>query len=118
MVAVQRVVGSSAMRSSGFVLSAIAISRAGACRPTAVDNASARRAGSETPTSPEHLDGTRPGLAPGDRGAASDDLGDLVATGEDRVEAGHRLLEDHADRAAADVAHSSSSTFSRSRRGA
>ena len=31
-----------------------------------------------------------------------DALGDLVADGEDRVEAGHRVLEDHADPAAAD----------------
>ena len=32
-------------------------------------------------------------------------LGDLVADGEDRVQAGHRLLEDHRDAVAADVAH-------------
>jgi hypothetical protein len=30
---------------------------------------------------------------------------DLVADGEDRVEAGHRVLEDHADAGAADGAH-------------
>src|SRR5262245_53115331 len=32
-------------------------------------------------------------------------LGDLAADGEDRIEAGHRLLEDHADIVAADLAH-------------
>ena len=32
-------------------------------------------------------------------------LGDLVADGEHRVQAGHRLLEDHRDAVAADVAH-------------
>src|SRR5262245_13761298 len=34
-----------------------------------------------------------------------DGLLDLVADGEDRVERGHRLLEDHADLVAADLAH-------------
>ncbi len=34
-----------------------------------------------------------------------DRLADLVADGEDRVERGHRLLEDHCDLGAADVAH-------------
>ena len=32
-------------------------------------------------------------------------LGDLVADGEHRIKAGHRLLEDHRDAIAADVAH-------------
>ena len=32
-------------------------------------------------------------------------LGDLIADGEHRVQAGHRLLEDHRDAVAADVAH-------------
>jgi len=32
-------------------------------------------------------------------------LGDLAADGEDRIEARHRLLEDHADIVAADLAH-------------
>src|SRR5262249_56313181 len=32
-------------------------------------------------------------------------LGDLAADGEDRIEAGHRLLEDHTDIVAADLAH-------------
>ena len=32
-------------------------------------------------------------------------LGDLVAHGEDRIERGHRLLEDHGDLVAADLAH-------------
>ncbi len=32
-------------------------------------------------------------------------LGDLVADGEHGVQAGHRLLEDHRDAVAADVAH-------------
>jgi len=32
-------------------------------------------------------------------------LGDLVADGEDRIERGHRLLEDHGDAVASDIAH-------------
>jgi hypothetical protein len=32
-------------------------------------------------------------------------LGDLIAHGEHRIEAGHRLLEDHRDAAAAQAAH-------------
>ena len=35
----------------------------------------------------------------------ADRLGDLVADGVDRVEAGHRLLEHHGDVVAADAAH-------------
>ena len=36
---------------------------------------------------------------------SDDRLDDLVADGVDRIEAGHRLLEDHGDLAAADLAH-------------
>ncbi len=45
------------------------------------------------------------GLAPRQAAMQNQRFGNLVADGEDRIERGHRLLEDHADRAAADLAH-------------
>ena len=55
------------------------------------------------PTSCEHLDGPVPQASRVELLVERDRLGDLVADGEDRVERGHRLLEDHRDRVAADV---------------
>ena len=53
----------------------------------------------------EHLDSPPPRLAGGDPGVEQDRLLDLAADGRHRVEARHRLLEDHADLAAAQRAH-------------
>ncbi len=53
----------------------------------------------------EHLDGARVcGLAV-ELHVRADALGQLVLHGEDRVQAGHRLLEDHRDLVAANAAH-------------
>ena len=43
------------------------------------------------------------------------DLGDLLAHGQQRVQAAHRLLEDHADLVAANRPHRGSDNSSRSR---
>ena len=53
----------------------------------------------------EHLDGAVPRVAPAHARVHARDFGDLVADGEDRIERRHRLLEDHRDAIAADVAH-------------
>ena len=54
----------------------------------------------------QHLDrrGARASRRP-DPLVEQDRLDDLVADGEDRVERGHRLLEDHRDLVAADLPH-------------
>ena len=65
----------------------------------------ARRLASGMPTTPQHLDRAIPRLAAADRGVLLYGLGDLIAAGEDRIERGHRLLEDHAHLVASDVAH-------------
>src|SRR6185437_2192131 len=52
----------------------------------------------------QHLDGALARLAPPGRAVAQDDLGDLVAHGKSRIERGHRLLKDHGERRAAQVA--------------
>src|SRR3990172_1900698 len=54
---------------------------------------------------PEHLDGLRPGFFFAQPLMQLDRLADLVADGEDRIERGHRLLKDHRDLVAADLAH-------------
>jgi hypothetical protein len=53
----------------------------------------------------EHLDGAVPRLALGPGGVLLDGLRDLLPAGEHRVQARHRLLEDHAHLVATDVAH-------------
>ena len=53
----------------------------------------------------QHLDGSVPRLAPRDSLVQRDRLGDLVAARVDRVQRGHRLLEDHRDRVPAHVPH-------------
>ncbi len=52
----------------------------------------------------EHLDGDLPRLGLAEVAVRPDLLGDLVPDGEGRVEAGHRLLEDHGDLVTADLA--------------
>src|SRR5690606_2493383 len=52
----------------------------------------------------EPLDGALARLLATIRKVGAPGLGDLLADGEDRVERGHRLLEDHADAAAPDPA--------------
>ena len=53
----------------------------------------------------QQREGLPPGLGCGDLPVADDRLGDLVADGEGGVERGHRLLEDHGDAVAAQIAH-------------
>src|SRR5262249_49991828 len=53
----------------------------------------------------QHLDGLVPGVAAAQPLVQPDRLGDLLADREDRVQRGHRLLEDHRDLFAADLAH-------------
>ena len=82
-------------------------SRAAACRRTAGAGSRATRcSGDGMPTSSQHLD--RRGRAASVRPTPLVEphrLGDLVADREDRVERRHRLLEDHRDLVAADLAH-------------
>ena len=53
----------------------------------------------------EQLDGPLPGFFLADALVQDEGLHHLTADGEDRVERGHGLLEDHADLFAADAAH-------------
>ena len=53
----------------------------------------------------EQLDGPGPGVVLRLLPVGRDGLGHLLLDGEDRVEAGHRVLEDHRDVAAADLPH-------------
>ena len=54
-----------------------------------------RRIGDADPR--QRLDGATPGLGAIHPLVDAQDLGDLLTNGEDRVEGGHRLLEDHRD---------------------
>ena len=54
---------------------------------------------------PQHLQGAGARLGGADRTMQADGLDDLLAHGLHRIEAGHRLLEDHRDRIAANGAH-------------
>ena len=56
------------------------------------------------PTERKQLDGARPGFLLGDVAVRADHLGDLVADAVDGVQRAHRILEDHRDLLAADVA--------------
>ena len=93
------VVGSSAMSSSGFgdeghrdhhPLAHAARQLVRVARP--------RAPASGMPTCSSISTARSQRLAAGDLLVEGDGLGDLVADGEDRVERGHRLLEDHRDR--------------------
>jgi hypothetical protein len=53
----------------------------------------------------QRVDGAFTRLLPADGEVRAVGLGDLLADAEDRVERGHRLLEDHRDVAAADGLH-------------
>src|SRR5208283_5751095 len=57
------------------------------------------------PDHPERLDGAIASLGAIGLLMQADGLANLAADGEDRVERGHRLLEDHRDARAAYVAH-------------
>ncbi len=59
----------------------------------------------------ERFDGQLAGLGPAELLMELDGFDDLIAHGEDGVEAGHRLLEDHGDFVAADFAHLSLGEF-------
>ena len=64
-----------------------------------------RRSGSGMPTRCSHSIALARGRRAAQRGVALDHLDDLRADRHHRVQAGRRLLEDHADAAAAHVAH-------------
>ena len=61
--------------------------------------------GGRDPDEPHHLERARLRLLVADVLVEPDRLGDLLADREDRVERGHRLLEDHRDVVAADLRH-------------
>ena len=100
------VVGSSAMSRAGFVERAMAIMTRWRMPPDSWWGYSlARRFGIRDADQAEHLDGLLHRLAAGHLEVERDRLGDLVAAGVDRVERGHRLLEDHRDLVPADLPH-------------
>ena len=100
------VVGSSAISSRGLQASAMAIITRWRMPP---DNwcgySRTRRAGRGDADQGQHLDRLRLGVARVHALVQPHRLADLPADGQHRVQAGHRLLEDHRDRVAADVAH-------------
>jgi hypothetical protein len=53
----------------------------------------------------EHLDRALPGVLPRRPFVDARDLRDLIPHREDRVQRGHRLLEDHGDAIAANLPH-------------
>ena len=53
----------------------------------------------------EDIGGFTPRLGLAHGAVDAKDLGDLVANAEGRIQAGHRLLEDHADAIASNGAH-------------
>ena len=57
------------------------------------------------PTRPSSSIGAFAGLFRVHADVDAERLGDLQSDGQDRIERGHRLLEDHRDVAAADLAH-------------
>ena len=106
IVTSRAVVGSSAMSSSGLVERAMAIMTRWRIPPESWCGYSrARRFASGIPTWPSISTARSLRLAPRDPLVERDRLRDLVAARVDRVERGHRLLEDHRDRVAADVPH-------------
>src|SRR5215211_2774716 len=56
----------------------------------------------DLPEQPQHLVA---GLAPVETLVAANGLADLLSSGEERIEKGHRILEDHRDSATAQVFH-------------
>ena len=81
-------------------------SRAGACRRRAgADSRRRRLCGSGIETSSSMSPGLLPRLFLRHLAMDADGLGHLRADLEDRIERRHRLLEDHGDVVAADVAH-------------
>ena len=106
IVTSRAVVGSSAMSSFGSHDRAIAIITRWRMPPDiSCGYCLTRRSGDGMPTRPERLDRPVPGLLLADLLVELDLLGDLVADREDRVQARQRLLEDHRDVVAADLAH-------------
>ena len=112
------VVGSSAISSVGLQASAIAIITRWRMPPESWCGYSpARRSGSGMSTRASISIACRRAAARPRPLMQPHDLGDLLADGEHRVEAGHRLLEDHADLVAAHARASPARTArSRSRR--
>ena len=101
------VVGSSAMTQVGLGARARARARrAGACRRrTRAGSCRCALARAGMPTSCSRAMARSRACALGDVGVRADRLDDLVADAVERVEAGERVLEHHADAPAADLAH-------------
>ena len=100
------VVGSSAISSFGLQASAMAIITRWRMPPESWCGYSrTRRAGAGMPTSVSISIALALGVARRHALVQPQRLADLLADGQHRVQAGHRLLEDHRDRVAADVAH-------------
>src|SRR6266849_1445340 len=103
MVTSSAVVGSSAMMSLGSQASAIAIMTRWRMPPeSSCGYCLRRRAGSAMPTRPRSSMARRGAIGPA---VLLERLGDLPADGEYGIKRRHRLLEDHADVAAANLAH-------------
>ena len=104
MVTSSAVVGSSAISSFGLQASAMAIITRWRMPPESWCGYSrTRRAGVGDADQRQHLDGARLGVARRQALVQPQRLADLAADGQHRVQAGHRLLEDHADVVAADA---------------
>ena len=100
------VVGSSAISSFGLQASAMAIITRCRMPPDSWCGYSrTRRAGAGMPTRVSISTAFCLGVARVHALMQPHRLADLLADGQHRVQAGHRLLEDHRDRVAADVAH-------------
>src|SRR4051794_4790774 len=104
MVTSSAVVGSSAMSSFGLQASAIAIITRWRMPPESWCGYSRRRRLRDA-DEVQHLDGAVLRRAPLDAFMQAQRLAQLAPDRQHRIEAGHRLLEDHADVVAADVAH-------------
>ena len=102
------VVGSSAIRSRGFKTSAIAIMIRCRWPPESWCGYDAiMRSGSGSCTSRDDLQDARTPKGGRELGVRRQHFVDLVAAGHDRIERGHRLLEDHRHSRAAQLAQTS-----------
>ena len=100
------VVGSSAISSSGRRRAPSRSSRAGACRPrTGADSRRAAAAARDADQLAASRSRVLRRLGAPSAWCSRSGFADLLADRVDRVERGHRLLEDHRDLIAADVAH-------------
>ena len=106
MVTSSAVVGSSAIRRRGSHTSAIAIITRWRMPPDRlIGYIEAQLRGAGNTDRVERGDRALPCFVARHREMRAHGFGDLVADREDRIERAHRLLEDHADAAAADLPH-------------